>query len=61
MADPEGKILSGYGVRWPLLGFARRVTYVIGPDRRVRQVIQAERDAEKHVREACAFVVRPPS
>jgi len=59
VGDPEGKVLSAYGVRWPLVGLARRVTYVIGRDRVVREVIRGERDAEKHVAEACAFVAKP--
>jgi peroxiredoxin len=43
-------------VRWPLIGLARRVTYVIGPDRRIRDVIRGELDADHHVAEACALV-----
>jgi len=60
VGDPEGKVLSAFGVRWPLIGLARRVTYVIGADRRVQEVIRGELDADSHVTEACAFVARPP-
>jgi peroxiredoxin Q/BCP len=56
VGDPEGKILSGYEVRWPLIGLARRVTYVIGPAPRIREVIRGELDADRHVAEACALV-----
>ena len=56
VGDPEGKILSAYEVRWPLLGLARRVTYAIGPDRRILEVIRGELDADRHVVEACALV-----
>jgi len=60
VGDPEGKVLVAFGVRWPLIGLARRVTYVIGADRRVQAVIRGELDADNHVTEACAFVARPP-
>ncbi len=56
VGDPEGKILSVYDVRWPLIGLARRVTYVIGPGLRIRGVIRGELDADRHVAEACALV-----
>lgn len=60
VGDPEGRVLGAFGVRWPLVGLARRVTYVIGADRRVQAVIRGELDADNHVTEACAFVARPP-
>jgi thioredoxin-dependent peroxiredoxin len=59
VGDPEGKVLGAFGVRWPLVGFARRVTYVIGADRRVQEVIRGEFDVNNHVTEACGFVARP--
>jgi peroxiredoxin len=33
IADPKGEITGAYGVRWPLLKLAKRVTFVIGPSR----------------------------
>jgi thioredoxin-dependent peroxiredoxin len=59
VGDPAGRILKAYEVRWPLIGVAHRVTYLVGADRRVQQVIRGERDADHHVAEACAFVARP--
>lgn len=56
MGDPSGKILRAYGVRIPLLGVARRVTFVVGRDRRVRSVHESQFDAESHASQACAFV-----
>jgi peroxiredoxin Q/BCP len=56
--DPQGEILKAYGVRIPVLGVARRVTYVIGKDTRVRHAHESQFDAESHVVEACAFVRR---
>lgn len=56
VGDPDGAIRSAYGVKWPILGLARRVTFVVGKDRRIRGVTRAERDALAHVAEACALV-----
>ena len=60
VGDPEGKVLGAFGVRGPLIGLARRVTFVIGADRHIQAVIRGELDADNHVTEACAFVARPP-
>jgi thioredoxin-dependent peroxiredoxin len=60
VGDPGGSILKAYDVRWPLIGLARRVTYVVGGDRRVREVIRGELSALGHVEGACAFVAKPP-
>lgn len=57
VGDPEGTIREAYGVKWPLFGLARRVSYVIGRDRKVKHVHHAERDAESHVTEACQVVL----
>jgi len=59
LGDPDGRILSAYKVRWPLVGLAQRVSYVIGRDRRVRHAYRSELDAESHVAEACAVVAAP--
>jgi peroxiredoxin len=56
VGDPEGRILKAYGVRWPLIGLARRVTYVIGRDRKVKSAFHSERDVERHVSGACELV-----
>jgi peroxiredoxin len=60
VGDPEGRILRAYEVRWPVLGLARRVTYVIGRDRRVRDAFHSERDPEAHVERACALPAPGP-
>lgn len=54
VGDPEGRILRAYGVRWPLIGLARRATYVIGKDRKVRLAFRSERDVDGHVKQAVA-------
>jgi peroxiredoxin len=56
--DPKGEVLRAFGVRIPVLGLARRVTFVIGKDRKVRAVHESQFDAESHAAQACAFVRR---
>ena len=58
VGDKEGSILKAWGVRIPILGKARRVTFVIGRDRRVESVHESAFDPESHVATACAFVGR---
>lgn len=58
VGDPDGKIRGAYGVKWPLFGLARRVTFVIGKDRKLRLVHRAERDVESHVTEACSLLLK---
>ena len=60
MGDPEGTVLKAWGVRIPVVGLARRVSFVVGQDRRIRSRHESNLDAESHVVEACAFVRRPP-
>lgn len=50
VADQDGTIASAFGVRWPLVGLARRVTFLVGRDRRILLAFGSERDAEAHVR-----------
>jgi peroxiredoxin len=40
IADANGAIAASFGVRWPILGLARRVTFVVGTDRRIEAVFQ---------------------
>jgi peroxiredoxin Q/BCP len=59
VGDPGGAILRAYKVRWPLIGIARRVTYVIGQDRKILSVYRNERDMAAHAAQACAIVSGP--
>ncbi len=59
VGDPRGEILAAWGVRIPLLGLARRVTFVVGRDRRIRHRYESNLAAESHVGEACSFVRKP--
>jgi peroxiredoxin len=56
VGDPGGEILKAYNVRWPIIGIAKRVTYVVGRDRKIRSVFRSERDMRAHAAQACAFV-----
>ena len=56
MGDPEGEILKAYRVRWPLIGLAKRATYVIGQDRKILRAFHSERSMTAHAAEACEFV-----
>ena len=58
VGDPDGTILSAYKVRWPILGLAQRVTYVVGQDRKLLHAYRSELDAESHVAEACSILGR---
>jgi peroxiredoxin len=48
VSDAGGSITRAYRVRWPIVGLARRVTYLIGPDRKIRLAFRSERDARAH-------------
>jgi peroxiredoxin Q/BCP len=39
LADPERKIIDAYGVRMPVLGIAKRVTFIIDREGVVRKVL----------------------
>jgi thioredoxin-dependent peroxiredoxin len=52
VGDPGGRIAAAYGVRWPLIGLARRASFLVGRDGRVRAAFRSELDAEAHVAKA---------
>ena len=60
VGDPEGAILRAYRVRWPLVGWAQRVTYVIGRDGTVRDAHHSELSGKGHVAQACSRVKKEP-
>jgi peroxiredoxin Q/BCP len=49
LGDPSRNIGRSYGVLWPLLGVARRVTYVVGPDGRIEAAFHHELQVGKHL------------
>lgn len=58
VGDPGGAIARAYGARWPVVGWARRVTYVIGPDRRVHEAFHSETAVLEHAARASAALAR---
>ena len=56
VGDPGGTILKAYRVRWPLIGLAKRVTYVIGRDRKVLRAYRNELDMTAHAAQVCEVV-----
>jgi len=59
LGDPEGAILRASKVRWPLIGLARRVTYVVGRNRKVRLAFHSELDIEAHMARAVGVLAAP--
>ncbi len=59
VGDGEGLILEAFKVRWPVLGMAQRVTYLVGKNHKVRLAHHSEFDIKGHVSEACAALARP--
>ena len=51
LADPERRIVSAYGVSWPMLARARRVTFVVDEQGRVELVCWHEFQVSKHLDE----------
>jgi peroxiredoxin len=58
LADHDERITRAYGVKWPLLGRAMRVTFVIDREGRIAERIHHELSAERHVEGAIAAIER---
>ncbi|MBS2014179.1 MAG: peroxiredoxin [Deltaproteobacteria bacterium] len=56
IGDPQGEITRAYGVRWPLLKLAKRVTFVIGPSQIVLGTFHRELAIQQHHDEVVTFV-----
>jgi thioredoxin-dependent peroxiredoxin len=59
VGDESGEVLKAYKVRWPVIGLARRVTYLVGRNHKVRLAFHSEFDVGAHVDETCAALTRP--
>jgi thioredoxin-dependent peroxiredoxin len=57
VGDPDGAIVKAYKVRWPLVGFAQRVTYVIERDKTIAVARHDELRAGRHSKAVCRAVV----
>jgi peroxiredoxin len=59
VGDTEGEILRAYKVRWPVIGLARRVTYLVEKSHKVKLALHSEFDVGAHVSATCAALARP--
>jgi thioredoxin-dependent peroxiredoxin len=59
VGDPEAEVTSSYRVKWPLLNVARRVTFVVGHDRKIESVHHSERDFRSHTAHVCGIAGIP--
>ncbi len=48
VGDPDGAVAERFDVRWPIVGVARRVTYVLDHERTIRGVFHHELDIAQH-------------
>jgi peroxiredoxin len=48
-ADPESKVISAYDAKFPLVGKAQRVSYLIGKDGKIAFVFSSLSDPEGHI------------
>jgi thioredoxin-dependent peroxiredoxin len=66
IADSDKRIAKDFDVLWPLVGLARRYTFVIGEDQRIEAIFHHEFDVKQHRDDVLAFVharfeaARPP-
>ncbi len=56
IADPDKRIARAYGVLWPIVGLARRYTFVIGSDMTVEAIFHHELDVQQHRDDVLRFV-----
>lgn len=54
IADPEGQLLKLFDVKYPLFTVAKRITFVIGKDRKVLKVFEGSNALDpNHAINAC--------
>ncbi len=58
VGDRGGAVLRAYSARWPLVGWARRVTYLVSTDGTIADAFHDERHPLAHVERACALAAR---
>ncbi|MBK8258299.1 MAG: peroxiredoxin [Polyangiaceae bacterium] len=56
IADTDLSISRSYDVLWPIVGLARRVTYVVSPAGVIEAVFHYEFDVEEHRNDVLRFV-----
>jgi peroxiredoxin len=66
IADTDKRIARAYDVLWPLVGLARRYTFVIGENMKIEAIFHHEFNVEQHRDDVLMFVhdrfeaARPP-
>ena len=60
VGDPDGTITRAYKVGWPIVGLARRVTFLVGSDLRIQMVFPSELDPTAHADRVAAFLPARP-
>lgn len=66
IADTDKRIAKAFDVLWPLVGLARRYTFVIGDDMKIEAIFHHEFDVNQHRDDVLSFVharfdaLRPP-
>jgi peroxiredoxin len=56
VADEDRAVSRAYGALWPLVGIARRVTYVVDPEGKIAFVYRGELQATGHVEQVKSFL-----
>lgn len=56
IGDHDQRISQAYDVLWPLVGLTRRVTYIVGPDRKIEAVFHHEINIEQHRDDVLRFI-----
>jgi peroxiredoxin len=56
IADSDKRISTAYGVLWPLIGVAKRVTFVVNPQRIIDAIFRHELRVHFHRDEVLRFV-----
>ncbi len=56
IADTDKRIARAYDVLWPLIGLARRYTFVIGEDMTIEAIFHHEFDVQQHRDDVLLFV-----
>ncbi len=56
IGDNDSAICRAYDVLWPLIGVAKRVTYVISPEQQIEAVLRHEIDVKSHRDDVLRFV-----
>lgn len=61
LADPDRRISAAYGVLWPLLSRARRVTFIISETGTVEVVLWHEFQVSKHLDDVLRYLRKRPA